>query len=259
MIRHKQLIYFFLFAIFSHVTRGAAANLESLTPLVKSLVDIAEHHQKDSAKAIPLIAIGGCPGVGKTHLTKSLLSILQEQGVHCLALHLDHFNLSPEERKKIGTEWDMRHLKVSELHSCLASIFSGEKLIKKPSCDQLTGQIGVEFLDLNHIDLILFDGLYALCSNPPLNFFDYCLIGIFLEANESDIYKWKWEREQKKAQPRTPEQFLKHMEAILLEYRQNIEYSKANASFIIRKDSQHHNELKIQWTEILKMPVVRAA
>ena len=221
---------------------------EPLTPLIESLVEVAGRHKEDPSKAVPLIAIGGCPGVGKTHLTKELLNTLQNQGVHCIALSLDHFNLSPGERKKIG------HFKASELQDCLASIFSGEKIIKKPTCNQLTGEIGSELLDLSNIDLILFDGLYALCSNPPLNFFDYCLLGVFLEADKSDIYRWKWEREQKKTQPRTQEQFVKHMEALLLEYTQNIEYSRKNATFLIRKNAQHQLEV-----HVLKTPLLRAA
>ena len=216
---------------------------------------ISKIHQK----RFPLIAIGGCPGVGKTYLTKNLLIELQERGIHCIILPLDHFNLSPEERKKFGTEWDIRHFKAAELHNCMASIFSGEKYVRKPTCNQLTGEIGTEFLELNHIDLILFDGLYALCSKPPLNFFDYCFMGVFLEANESDIYSWKWEREQKKTQPRTPGQFVKHMEALLLEYHQNIEYSKKNAFFIIRKDTNHNYELEIQTPNILKISSLKAA
>lgn len=229
--------------IISSGLHGIEAKLQ---PLLDALAEIAETHKQDPSKPVPLIAIGGCPGVGKTYFTKTLLTKLQEKGINCIVLPLDHFNLSPQERKKIGTEWDIRHFKVQELHKCLASIFSGEKSVQKPTCNQLTGEISSEILILSNMDLILFDGLYALCSEPPLNFFDYCSLGIFLEAGETDIYAWKWEREQKKTQPRTPDQFAKHMEALLLEYHQNIEYSQKNASFILRKDSAHGYELEVQ-------------
>lgn len=244
IMSYKKLIYF-LFVPLLFISSGLKGTEAKLQPLIDALIEIAEVHQQDPTKAVPLIAIGGCPGVGKTYLTKNLLAKLQESGVNCIALPLDHFNLSPEERKKIGTEWDIRHFKVRELHECLASIFSAEKHVQKPTCNQLTGEIGTEVLVLNNIDLILFDGLYALCSNSPLNFSDYCSFTIFLEAAEADIYTWKWEREQKKTQPRTPEQFARHMEALLLEYHQNIEYSKKNANVIIRKDSNHNYELEI--------------
>lgn len=242
---YKQLIYFLILPLIfiSHRLHGSESKIEFL---INSLIDIAEYHKQDRSKAVPLIAIGGCPGVGKTYLTKKLLLELEKNEVNCVMLPLDHFILSPEERKKIGTEWDIHHFNAAELHNCLASIFSGKKQIKKPTCNQLTGEIGLELLDLNNIDLILFDGLYALCSEPPLNFFDYCFKGIFLEANESDIYNWRWEREQKKMQPRTVQQFVKHMEVLLLDYHQHIKYSKKNAFYIIKKDTHHNYNLEIQ-------------
>lgn len=245
---NKQLVYFLLFLsfFFSTVISGSEPKLEVLTPIVETLVDIAEQHRLDRSKTVPLIAIGGCPGVGKSHLTKNLLNTLQNHGVHCIILPIDDFILSHEERRKIGTEWDIRHFKASEIHDCLAAIFSGAKIVKKPTWNQLAGDIGCEVIDLNNIDLILFEGQYALCSRPPLNFFDYCQFGVFLEGSEFDVYGWRWEREQKKTQPRTKEQYVKHMEAVLLDYHQNIEYSKKNASFLIKKDSKHNYELEIQ-------------
>lgn len=241
-MRYPHFLLIPLLCFFS----GLHAIEANLTPLLKTLIEIANIHHQDPSKTIPLVAIGGCPGVGKTYFTNKLLLELQKNGVDCMVLPLDHFNLSPEERRKIGTEWDMRHFKMQELHECLAQIFSGAKTIQKPTYQQLTGEIGVESLELNTVDLILFDGLYALCSVPPLNFFDYCSVGIFLEAEEADISAWKWERELKKTQHRTPEQFLKHMEALLADYHQNIEYSKSNARFVIRKNSDHAYTLEIQ-------------
>lgn len=67
---------------------------------------------------------------------------------------------------------------------------------------------------------------------------------MFLEAEEVDIYKWKWEREQKKSRPRTSEEFERHMSALIEEYAKNIFYSKANALFLIKKDSFHHYEIE---------------
>ena len=256
---HKQFVYFLLLPLFCLSDVILEAEHKSLAPLVEYLVDIATQHKVDQTKAVPLIAIGGCPGVGKTYFTKNLSLELHERGVNCMVLSLDHFNLSPEERRIIGTEWDIRHFKVSELQYCLASIYFGEKLISKPTYNQLTGEFGSEVLDLNNIDLILFDGLYALCTKPPINFFDYCLAGIFLEANKSDIYSWKWEREQKKVKHRTKEQFAKHMEVLFYDYHQNIEDSKKNASFLIKKDSKHNYELEIQCSDMPNTSLPNAA
>lgn len=240
---YKKLVFFLLVPLIV-ISTGLSGTETKLQRLYDALIEIAEEHKQDPSKPVPLVAIGGCPGVGKTYFTKNLLADLQESGVHCTTLSLDHFNLSPQERRNIGTEWDIRHFKVKELHDCLASILSGRKCIHKPTINQITGEMGAEVLILDNINLILFDGLYSLCSKPPLNFFDYCSAGIFLEAAESDVTAWKWERELKKKQPRTPEQFAKHMEVLLLDYRQNIEYSKKDADFIIRKNSDHNYELE---------------
>lgn len=217
------------------------AEEESLEPLYEYLLQVVEH---SSNAHPPIVAIGGCPGVGKTVLTKKIYTALQEKGIRSQILPLDDFNLSPEERLKIGTEWDIRHLKVTELHACLSSIFAGASQVQKPFTNQLTGEAGYEFVSLEDIDLILFDGLYTLCDIPPLNFFDYCETGIFLDADVEDIRKWKWERELRKNKPRTPEQFVKHMEVIFNEFNQNVSYSRKNAYFIIQADSEHHYQLE---------------
>lgn len=217
-----------------------------LAPLLNYVEDIADSHHKDKLTPVPIIAIGGCPGVGKTYFTKELFADLKERKVRCIILPLDHFNLSRAERKKIGTEWDTRHFKGDELHRILSEISTGKKLIIKPTLNQLTDEAGSETLDLEEIDIVLFDGLYALCSLPPLNFFDYCTAGIYLEAEEADIVAWKWEREQQKTQPRTTEQFAKHIEVIIAEFYKNIAYSKNNATFLIQKDSFHKYHLYVR-------------
>ncbi|PJD94794.1 MAG: hypothetical protein CK425_10410 [Parachlamydia sp.] len=236
-----------LFACFGQASEEVTG---PLAPLIEYLVDIAMHHQQEAAKPVPIVAIGGCPGVGKSYLTHTLINILQQKSIRCTILPLDHFNLSPADRKKIGTEWDIRHFKATKLQQVLQAIFNGQKLIEKPTCNQLTGETGSECMDLNAIDLILFDGLYALCSEAPLNFFDYCFAGVYLETDEANIYKWKWEREQKKMQPRTQEQFASHMQALIEEFQHNIAYSKMNAHFIIQKDEKHQYFLELRIDQV---------
>ncbi|GAB4233873.1 MAG: hypothetical protein Tsb0021_12950 [Chlamydiales bacterium] len=237
----------------------SSQSTETIEALILHLIQKADEHKQNPFQPIPVIAIGGCPGVGKTFFSNLVLNRLRENEIRCIVLPLDHFNLSPSERKKIGTEWDIRHFKLEELHQCLSSIHSGEKLIHKPTCNQLTGEIGSEKLDLRDVDLILFDGLYALCSERPLNYFQYCSLGIFLEADEKDIYQWKWQRELKKSHQRTQEQFQKHMSALMKEYSLHISYSKKNADFLIRKDSNHHYHLLKQRKADFKEPVADAA
>jgi uridine kinase len=247
MIYPKWLRHTFLslFLLFPCLTQAIEKNRERLLPLVEYLTHIAHQHQQDDAKPIPIFAIGGCSGVGKTYLTNLLVKLLQENNVRSISLPLDHFIRPFEERKKIGTEWDIRHVKAQELHDILSSISQGNKLVEKPTSDQMTGVRGWETINLSEIDLILHDGLYALCSEPPFNFFDHCFAGVFIEANESDISKWRWERELNKRQPRTEESFAKNLKANFEEFHRVIESSKRNAIFIIRKNSEHdYTELR---------------
>lgn len=245
-MRKCQQITFLIVLFFSNFIQARDHDLRSLDSLVQHLAEIANQHDGAPLEPIPIVGIGGCPGVGKTYFTRELAGLLREKGIRPLILPLHHFNLSPTERKEIGTEWDVRHFKMADLHHVLSIIHRGEKWIKKPTCDQLTGEIGEEILSLDDVDLILFEGLYALCSESPVDYFKYCELGIFLEARASDIFVWKWEREQKKVHPRTPEQFLKHINALFEEYRKNIEYSKKNASFLIEKDKTHRYHLEIR-------------
>lgn len=241
------LIIFVPFSLFATIKEVNSDNeLQPLNPLLDYLINIAHQHKQDSSKPVPLFAIGGCPGVGKTTLTKNLLKALQDKGINCKDLPLDDFNLPLEERKLMGTNWNVDHFKASELQECLSLIYSGEKILTKPTYDQVKSEVGSEIFNLCDCDIVLFDGLYALCSENPFFFFKYCVAGVFLEADECDIYRWRSEREQKKIQPRSQDQFVKHLDALLREYHQNIEYSKKNALFVIQKDHLHNYKLEIQ-------------
>jgi uridine kinase len=82
------------------------------------------------------------------------------------------------------------------------------------------------------------------------NFYDYCLAGVFVEADEADIYQWRWEREKMKASPRSREEFDRVMKVYFDDFHQNIEYSKSNANFIIKKDSKHNYQLRYQQVDL---------
>lgn len=226
-----------IFLIF--IGTASIMHADELSSLIQYVEKIAIVHREEPSNAIPIISIGGSAGVGKTYFSLDLCKRLRERGIRCVVLHLDHFNLSPEERRKLGTEWNPGHLQTNQVHRALSAIAAGCKQIEKPFCNQLTGEIGTEILDLADVDLVLFDGIYSLSTEPPLDFFCYCNAGVFLESEEENITAWKWQREQKKAHSRTPEQFAKHMEEILFDFHQNIISSKRNATFIFHKDSDH--------------------
>jgi uridine kinase len=216
----------------------------TLSPLLDYLEKIATEHHSHSSSNIPIVAIGGCPGVGKTSIAKIINQHLEKRGITCNILHIDDFNLPAEERKKFTEEWGLSHFHHQLLHDVLKKMHENERQIAKPTYDQVTGKVGIEIVDLTSCDLIIFEGLYALCSLSPLDFFEYCDSGIYLEADEGNVTNWKWQREQTKTSPRSPEQFSKHMQAMLNEFQKNIAYSKRNAAFIVKKDGQHHYTLE---------------
>jgi uridine kinase len=210
-----------------------------LQPIVDCLEDLALYHQQHPEETIPIAAIGGCPGVGKTFFTRILAHKLEEKNIRFVILPLDDFNLPASERQKLNTSWDVRHLQVQEVHRVLREISIYKKKTLKPIYNQLTGESGVEILDLENVDLILLEGHYALNREAPLHFFDYCTVGIYLEASKTDIYQWKWERELKKKTPRSPEFFAQHMQEIFADFDLHVSATKDNAFFLVTKDSDH--------------------
>lgn len=236
----KQFI--FLFLIFSSFIKAEEFS-ENLSPVINHLINKSKCHKQDPSRPIPIVAIAGCGGVGKTYFANLIMQRLKKEGVQCAILPFDDFLLSPEERRKLGTQWDLNHIRCDKLHDVFSQILSKEKWIKKPTYNPLKKEVGSEIWDLQGCDLILFEGLYALCTHPPVNFFAYCDSGIFLEADEADIFTWKWNRELQKDSPRSPQQFAKHMEAYLSDFSTTIAYSRSNATFIIQKDSKHQYSL----------------
>ncbi|MFI5342756.1 MAG: hypothetical protein ACHQUC_00880 [Chlamydiales bacterium] len=222
-------------------------SLRSLAPLLDYLTEMANHHRKNPTEPIPIVAIGGCPGVGKTYLNQLIFQELQQKSVRCAILPLDDFVLSPEEFMKLGVESDQNHrwFKRDALHACLSLIHSNVRLLETPTRDQRTQEVGLRMLDLSECDLLFFEGSYALCTREPLHFFIYAKAGIFIEASAEDIYQWKWEREQTRVVPRTAEKFAKSMEIVFSDFNQHIAYSKENARFVIRKDHLHRYTLEV--------------
>lgn len=252
---HKVVV---ILLLFSCCFVGASEMGEqTLSPLLDYLSEMANHHRMENGIPPPIVAVGGCPGVGKTHLTQILAKALQENGVRCQILLFDDFILASRDRKKMDTLWDIRHFKVDELKAVLGGICSGKKQLQKPTRNPLTGETATEIVDLSKADLILFDGLYALCSKSPLDFYEYCVAGVYVEADEADIYHWRWEREKAKASPRTQEQFNTIMKVYFDDFHDNIEYSKSNADFIIKKDGEHHYDLK--WKQIHQAELIKEA
>lgn len=63
----------------------------------------------------PIIAIGGCPGVGKSTFANELLQELSERNVHSVILNFDHFGKTQEEKKELRNELDIMRIRWNDL------------------------------------------------------------------------------------------------------------------------------------------------
>jgi uridine kinase len=243
----KFCTIFFLFLIsslFPTQTSWDAEEEKNLAPLLESIFSLAYQHREDRSSPIPIVAIGGCAGVGKSSFSKRLESSLQTRNINAYILHLDDFLLPYDERKKIGFNQPMaNHYQLHKAHEIIKAIILRESAIHKPTYDGHTRLLSSEIVNFQKVDLIFLEGGYALCSEPPLNFLSYSDLNIFLEAEESDIIRWRHEREQQRLLPRTEEEFSKFIGAVLLDFKKNILYSRKNADFVIRINPHHQYSL----------------
>jgi uridine kinase len=182
---------------------------------------------KNEIKNKPLIvAIGGCPGVGKSTLSQLLQAELSELGIVSVIISLDHYGLSQSERKQFTSELDPRRIQWQKLHNTMTSIGMGEKEIIKPTINQLTKEMGHETLQIAKV--------------PPMNYLQYADIAIYLETALENIYDWKWQRELKKSTPRSQQSFYNHMMEILKDFAFHVYPTRKNADYIVSIDFYHH-------------------
>jgi len=213
--------------------------ITATSPIVEAFKQVI-HNAKERKEPIPIVSIGGGSGVGKTTFTQELSAKLISLSIRVVTLHLDDFIHSVDRGPTLSEQWGMRYIDKTEVFACLEKIQRGEKGIRTPTRNQLTGEFGEQELDLNQADLILFEGIYVLSQRPSLNLFKYCSFGIFIEASDVNALKnWIWTRESKKTHPRTVEAFNKHIEIVSETYKRNIDPNKSFAKFVIIKDADH--------------------
>lgn len=216
-------------ALHSSQPASAASQLPaSLDPLMRDLITLSQ------SKKLSVVGIGGCPGIGKTHLTQLLFQELKRSGVSCAVVHFDDWTNPPDKRED-------GYFNLKGIHDFFSSFSQGMLQIEKPVYNEFSGQHSNETLDLRRIDLIIFEGLVALSSDPSFNYFSYCNLGIYIDASRDDI--WRWKRERPSSKSRTDVEFEEHMRAVFEYHDKNIEPSKNNASWIVRKDSNHNYTL----------------
>ena len=203
----------------------------SLQPLALNLTALAQQHSQNPSLKIPVVGIGGCPGVGKTTITNLLVQKLKSEGISCVAVHFDDWT-NPEGVRENG------YFNLKGVHEFFKAFSEGLPYIEKPVVNEFTDEYSREVVDLRRVDLILFEGLLVLSGKEPvMNYFQYCNQGIFIEANKADIERWK--RARPTTVQRTDEEFAEHMEAIFAFHHENIEPFKSNAAWIVHKDVDH--------------------
>jgi len=183
-----------------------------------------------------IIGLGGGAGAGKSTLADFLKIGLELKGKKVLIIGEDEFIKSPEERKALGTEWDENHLNLTAAATALQEIKADQKSITIPSYDRQSKTIIKRRLDLNNIDIVIFDGLHALSREEKLaklgGFMD---LGVFFDANIAELEIRRFHQETGKPHPRTPEQMSKHWrEGNLPDLKKNIQPTKQHADFVIK-------------------------
>lgn len=202
----------------------------SLDPIIQSLLSIAKDHAAHPEKQIPVVGIGGCPGVGKTIFTKVLARELEQQGVCCTTVHFDDWT-NPEESRQEG------YFNLEGVHRFFTAFAAGQKHIEKPTSAEFEDLYSREVLDLTQTDILLFEGLFALSTMDPINYAKYSDKTIYLDASDEDI--WKWKRERPSTVQRTDEEFAKHMERVFKCHREQIAPFKFQATWIVHKTTDH--------------------
>ena len=81
---------------------------EELQSILEEIQNQVKEKRNGLEKVPLIIAIGGCPGVGKSTLSQLVQAELAELGIISAIINLDHYGLSQEERKQFASELDPR-------------------------------------------------------------------------------------------------------------------------------------------------------
>lgn len=229
--------YFVLcLSIMMNVYAMKAAEFATIVePIIMQAKQLAYEHMQNRTLGIPIIAIAGCSAVGKSYFTNTLMSLLRNQGINVYVVHQDDYLNIDRTFPGFRIHPNLDH---ESLHTFLIQVCSGNKHIKKPCVVDNQKHVKYKTHNFTAVDLILFEGIYALTGPETYDFVRYCNFGIFIDATTKSILEWHASRNKKRGFfKRVGNSDLKeHASCLLYEYTRFILPSKKRASFVVFKD-----------------------
>ena len=212
-----------------------------IEPILAQARQLSGAYIQDRSQAIPVVALAGCSAVGKSYFTRLMAKALRECGFNVFVLHQDDYLNTNRTFAGFKIHPNLDH---ESLHYFLSQNQAGIKKITKP-CIVDKKYLKNKELDLTRVDLIIFEGIYALTGPDTYDFVQYCSMGVFLDATTSHIVKWHALRNKKRSffQRHGDSDIKQHATCLLYEYTRFILPSKKNAQFVVYKDDLNEYRL----------------
>ena len=212
----------------------------------------------ESYSASPyVVGIGGATSTGKTTLSQMLREILERRRKKVLIIGWDEFMWPMAYRREhFGPHWDDRHMRYDDAARFIDSFLriksgeSAERIILRDKWDKEQKPavlVKDDPVDLDGVDIVIFEGIYALSDEPRLGDFQRIVdLPVYLQAEIEHIGRWKAQKEAEE-QLRPPEEWQAQWEKGDLPDLRNIIPSMLNAQVIIHLDGDH--TMSREWTD----------
>jgi uridine kinase len=239
MKNNSKKKYAYIVGVFFYCTTLYSVDYIDNASLINAIVvpaqQLAFEHMQHRAMPIPVLAIAGCSAVGKTFFSQMIAHELRHRGVNVLLFHQDDF--LNKERTYAGFKIHP-NLDHEAMHLFLSRNQAGEKVIGKP-CLVKSDRLKYKLLNLEKIDLIIFEGIYALTGPETYDFVRYSTMRVFLDSSTHNIVAWHAARNKKRSffKRLGSSEIRQHAECLLYEYAMFINPSKKNADVIVYKDA----------------------
>lgn len=216
---------------------------KQIYPLIEASFQLAARSANGTLR--PFIAISGSSGVGKSKFTARFAQILEDQGVKTAIFRMDDFlQPTPCQKPKMHA-MAHRNFDPYRLHEVIQKVKDGQNHIRKPVWDHMTWKHSVKVeadACYTGVQLVLCEGIYALCGPDTYDFLKYSEGGIrvFIDAPTELIEEWNWNRDQKGPKPRAKEQYEADVAWDREDFQKVTCPTKVHANFVIIKDRDHN-------------------